>query len=75
MFLLIDLKALKKIKFEDFTNYLIDRQANENQFDEFQFFPYESLNSVDLQAEMVFPLASNKCLALLENNKRDVSLV
>ena len=33
MFLLIDLKNLKKIKFEDFTNYLIDRQANESKVD------------------------------------------
>ena len=75
MFLLIDLKDLQAIRFEDFTNYLIDRESGEDRVDEFQFFPCEELNSVDLQAETVFPLAGNKQLALLENNKREVSLV
>ena len=30
MFLLIDLKDLKVIRFEDFTNYLIDRESGED---------------------------------------------
>ena len=30
MFLLIDLKDLKLIRFEDFTNYLIDRESGED---------------------------------------------
>ena len=39
MFLLIDLKDLKLIRFEDFTNYLIDRESGEDRVEEFQFFP------------------------------------
>ena len=75
MFLLIDLKDLKLIRFEDFTNYLIDRESGEDRVEEFQFFPCESLNSLDLQAEAVFPLCENKHLALLENGKKEVSLI
>lgn len=75
MFLLIDLKDLKVIRFEDFTNYLIDRESGEDHVEEFQFFPCETLNSNDLQADAVFPLADSKNLGLLENGKKEVSLV
>lgn len=43
--------------------------------DEFQFFPCESLNALDLQGDAVFPLHQDKHLALLENNKKEVSLI
>lgn len=62
--------SLQKIKFEDFTNYLIDRQANKIKADEYQLFPCESINSLDLQGDTVFPLTNCKHFALLEGSKK-----
>jgi hypothetical protein len=56
---------LEKIKFEDFTNYLIDKQVNKAKSDEFQLFPCVSYNLLDLQGDAVFSLNSCKYFAIL----------
>lgn len=62
--------SLQKIKFQDFTNYLIDRQANKYKTDEFQLFPCQALNDLNLQGDSVFALKGSNNFAVLDTSKK-----
>lgn len=68
-------RSLQRIRFEDFTNYLIDREEGSVYKEEFQFVPATRLNELDVQAEKIFKLEGSPNMGILTNGKRNVEIL
>lgn len=68
-------RSLQRIRFEDFTNYLIDREEGSVYKEEFQFVPASRLNELDVQAEKIFKLEGSPNMGILTNGKRNVEIL
>lgn len=68
-------RSLQRIRFEDFTNYLIDREEGSVYREEFQFVPAARLNELDLQAERIFKLEGSPNMGVLTNAKKNVEIL